>query len=600
MSRYTALVRVLDGICQESRSTKYENKYIPDESDIEKLWAARSRAYIHLYIKVMYGIRSFTDREAFVTDGGGDGGIDGYYIDQEKREVVVIQSKFRHNENNFESKPIELEELLAMQVRSVVSGEARGGSGEEFNGKIKGFQRRLDEQADIGRYSYKVVILANIKVISQDNLQKLTDGFDAEIINYQESYRLLLMPVLSGKLYRATDISVSLDLSNKSSGSKIGYYIETEFFDCEITVVFVPVAEVGSLMLHYRNSLLEHNPRSYLEFDGEKVNSAIKSSVVRSNINDFAMLNNGITVVCDGSSVNENSGKRNRARIFIENPQIINGGQTAYTLSRLVEEAGEEAGELFQGKEVLVKVISIQPREDMADNPDEKRDLIERISLATNSQTVVTNADRVSNDPVLREVQSALFNEFGMLLEVKRGEFQEAIREKYISVSEVITRTEFFRICLAANGRLSQGLRRKQTLDNFGSVDPLSSEVLRRFQIGKRAFDRLGGLSRRHRSHRSYIWILPKVAATLAVSDVSNSSSEDAAIRLTRQIWDGFLAFASDQKARFVRSTIDPTTGTVSILFTEGRAHYDKFDEIFNAYLASISPELGGAIINEW
>lgn len=326
------LVRVLDGIREEARGTKYEAVYGVGSVETSDIWSARSRAYIHLYLQVMFGIRDFGEREAHVTDGGRDGGIDGYFIDTSARVVYILQSKFRNTEGNFEAKPIELEELLAMQIKGVLGGDDKDNQGFEFNGKIKGFQRKLNEIHDIGRYSYKVVILANLKKVSVDALRKLTDNTEADVVDYTRAYSLLLFPVLSGTLFKATGLGITIDLSNKSTGSKIGYTVSTEDVDCEITVVFAPTIEIARIMSTYKNSILTFNPRSYLEFQGEKVNAAIRDSILATSGNDFALLNNGITIICDESGINEQSGRKNKAQLFLLNPQIINGGQTAYTL----------------------------------------------------------------------------------------------------------------------------------------------------------------------------------------------------------------------------------------------------------------------------
>jgi hypothetical protein len=100
------LVRVLDGIRSEARGTKFASIYACDSETIEEIWQARARAYIHLYLKVKFGLSDFGDREAYVTDGGRDGGIDGYFIDSQLHIVYLIQSKFRNSEDNFETKQI--------------------------------------------------------------------------------------------------------------------------------------------------------------------------------------------------------------------------------------------------------------------------------------------------------------------------------------------------------------------------------------------------------------------------------------------------------------------------------------------------------------
>ena len=76
--------------------------------------------------------------------------------------------------------------------------------------------------------------------------------------------------------------------------------------------------------------------------------------------NEFALYNNGITMLSAETNLNERIGQRNKARLNVTNPQIINGGQTAYTLARIYEEQPSDTAEaVFEGKEVLLKVITL-------------------------------------------------------------------------------------------------------------------------------------------------------------------------------------------------------------------------------------------------
>jgi len=405
------LVRVLDGIRSEAAGTRYAARYAVGATETDDVWQARSRAYVHLYLKVMFGITDFEERERYVTDGTQDGGIDGYFIDTNTRTIFMIQSKFRNTEDNFENKPITLEELLSMQIKRILGGQETDERGINYNGKILGLQRRVAEMLDIGRYKPQVLILANIKPMSSGTLLRLTDGYAAEIVHFEKAYKDLLYPVLSGVLFKANGLSLYVDISNKSAGTKIAYSILSNEYQCDITVVFVPTIEIAKVMSKYKNSILRYNPRSYLEFEGAKVNTAITETIMSPDTNEFAILNNGITIVCDESSISEQSGRLHRAQLYLVNPQIINGGQTAYTLSRIYDRMEpDKREEVFSGKEVLVKAIALTNCGDAT--TDEKRRIafIERISMATNSQTLVTNADRKSGDILHSQLQTALFD----------------------------------------------------------------------------------------------------------------------------------------------------------------------------------------------
>jgi len=554
------LVRVLDGIRQEAAGTKHAGRYAVGSSEVEKIWQARARAYIHLYLKVMFGIRSFSQREHYVTDEGRDGGIDGYYIDANSRVVYILQSKFRHSEANFEGKPIELSELLAMQIRRVLSGEEHDVQGHEYNGKIKGMQRALTEVYDIGRYTYKVVILANIVGVSDSDVSKLTDNTPFEIVDYERSYVELLYPVVSGTLFKAAGLGITLDLSNKSTGAKIGYTVIAEGIECEISVVYVPTLEIGRILSEYKNSILSYNPRSYLEFEGEKVNGAIRNSIIEKSGNEFALLNNGLTIICDESGVNDRSGRRGKAQLFLLNPQIINGGQTAYTLSRIYESLEEDKRDAaFEGKEVLVKTIAVPVDEADKTHMERRLTLIENISEATNSQTVVTNADRTSGDPVHVELQDYLFRQYGILYERKRGEFAEGIRAGYLDESDVVQRTKFARIYLAANQSVSRAQKKRVTVQDLGPDLVSNRDKLARAVLGLKAFDTITR-NRRVASRRSYVNVLPQMRAAIAASSNfgSDLSARGAAgAEIVTQTWTDFLTYLAKEAPSRVSRILD-------------------------------------------
>ncbi|MFK3989076.1 AIPR family protein [Psychrobacter sp. NPDC064578] len=155
------------------------------------------------------------------------------------------------------------------------------------------------------------------------------------------------------------------------------------------------------------------------------------------------------------------------------NPQIINGGQTAYTLSRIYEDVleGKVSIDIFDSKEILLKVITFS-NNDVKD--DEKIKLIEEISKATNSQTEVTEADRRSNDKVQIDLQKVIFDEYGLFYQRKSGEYGEGIKNKYIKRDQIIDRELIMRLALAVNGEPSKARRSGEKVlfkkNNFDQV----------------------------------------------------------------------------------------------------------------------------------
>lgn len=84
MSKFDTLINILDRIRLEAPAEA--TRYRPKQEELEKLNQARSRALIHLYLKVSFGILEFKERERYITDKSQDGGIDAYFIDKEDKK----------------------------------------------------------------------------------------------------------------------------------------------------------------------------------------------------------------------------------------------------------------------------------------------------------------------------------------------------------------------------------------------------------------------------------------------------------------------------------------------------------------------------------
>lgn len=456
MSKYSDLVRVLDSLRMEAPSEF--PIYNPANDNLQAVEQARSRAYIHLFLKAKFGLLAFEEREHFVTDGSADGGIDAYYIDREHKRIFFIQSKFRNTDSNFEEKTITYSELLSMDVARITQGYDCDEHGEKYNEKIQSLLVDIQSIDNLGRYSFIVILLANIQDKVKDKLDHLIGQFPSEIYTFERVYDEVLFPVVSGTFYDPKELKIVLNISKDSAGHRIQYYPETEYGECTVNACFVPTIEIAKTIFKYKNAILKYNPRSYLDLQTGSVNERIAESITRVKSNEFALFNNGITMLSDETEYSDRVGRRNTAELLLSNPQIINGGQTAYTLSRLYENAlltGDLS--IFDGKEVLLKVISFNDEEqdDCGSRNPLKLRLIEQISVATNQQSPVSEADRRANDKVQIDLQKRIFDTFGLYYERKRGEFADGISSGYILRNQLIDREEFLRCRLAIDNPIA-------------------------------------------------------------------------------------------------------------------------------------------------
>ncbi len=441
---YKTLLNTLDSLRKEA--PKAFKKYHPRESDTEKLNQARAKAFIHLFLKVRFGVLDFADRQDLICDGTQDGGVDAYYIDEENKTAYLIQSKFRTSEQNFEEKHIDVSELLKMEVGRISKGEPLDSNEQPFSAPITALQKKINSTRKIALFNWKVVFLANLRKINDEQLRRLIDNMEYELFDYSRTYRELVFPLTTGTYFKPDEIVITINLGQKSH-PQLSQGVETLLGPCNVRMIYVPIIEIARITAKYKNSLLRYNPRNYLSLKKNEVNKSIRDTVLNTSHNEFSLRNNGITILAEYSSVTDRTGVSGEGQLIIKDPQILNGGQTATTLAMILED--ENAGSaVFGSKEVLLKIIE-KPRDA---NDEQLMLFIETISDATNKQSKIVEADRRANDPKMLQLQSHFFDNFGLFLERKRGEFQYGLDSKVISKKNIIDRVALLRAVTAYSG----------------------------------------------------------------------------------------------------------------------------------------------------
>lgn len=441
---YAILLSTLDALRKEAPRTF--KSYHPRKTNHEKLNQARAKAFIHLFLKVRFGVLDFSERHPLICDGTQDGGIDAYYIDRDNRVIYLVQSKFRTSEENFEEKSIDVSELLKMEVARVSTGESEDSNGNPFSAKIAALQKQIRDIRDIALYSWRVILLANLHRVNDEQVRRLIDNMEYEVFDYARTYKDLVFPLTTGTYFEPAEIIITINLGAKTH-PQLSQDVDTPLGPCRVRMIFVPLAEVAKVTAKYKNSLLRYNPRNYLSLQRNEVNRSIKNTVLNTSHNEFSLRNNGITLLAEYSSVTDRTGASGEGQLIIKDPQILNGGQTATTLAMIHED--ENVGSaVFGMKEVLLKIIEKPSGAD----PAALMDFIESVSDATNQQSRIVEADRRANDPKLLELQRHFFDEHGLFLERKRGEFQYGLDSKVLKKADVINRVNLLRALTALTG----------------------------------------------------------------------------------------------------------------------------------------------------
>ena len=266
----------------------------------------------------------------------------------------------------------------------------------------------------------------------------------------------------SGTYYDPDQVVIELDISEKSK-PQLSQVVKTSYGDCDVMAVFVPTYEIGKVMSRHKNAILRYNPRNYLGLSRNPVNKEIRKSITEKAANDFALLNNGITVLADEQTFSVHTGMENVGRLILVNPQIINGGQTAYTLSEIYESDFQTMPTVFGGKEVLMRVVVLKQQAQSEGSDSNKHKFIQAISGSTNQQTQVREADRHSSDPILLDIQRFIFTKYGHFVELKSGEFYDGIAKGFVGKPLVIDRVRLLRSYIAFSGRPTPARNRSET-----------------------------------------------------------------------------------------------------------------------------------------
>lgn len=581
------LDRMIDSGIQETTRRAYSQAY----QSVENLSQARALAFIHRYLEVTKNITEFADRERLITDGTMDGGIDAYHVDIRARVVTIIQSKFRATAENFRNKVIDADELAAIDL-DILRGKAEDNEGTPYNGKIRQLIREIGALENPSTYSYKLILLANVRSRSHSVLAKLFSDIEVEVWDFQRSYAEIVLPVIKGEQYSDPRLSVSVDVQRKNKEARLTSEVTTALGVCSVTIVLVPTVEIAKATSKYKNTLLRSNPRAYLGEGSAGTNAGIRSSICDIETGEFAILNNGLTIVVDDVYFSPAVGRVGQAEMTLVNPQIVNGGQTAFTLSNVWEGFSQEDRlGVFRGKEIITKVIKLPLLTSL-----DRQTLVQQISEATNTQTSVLPADRVANPNVQRAIMDRMFLRTGLLYEYRSGEFWQALSDGTIDDSKIVERALFTRLFLISAGEYSRATARsvfKKGRNQFNDVP--NDDVLERIAFLWDLYTLLHE-GKRQREEPRQLFTLAKTQVALMVHDQARErtidlSAKESARRAKRR-WTGLLAWTGGSKRKYFRQEYVRKTGESRNVFDLERwLQSTSFPKDVERYLNSATQE---------
>jgi hypothetical protein len=158
--------------------------------------------------------------------------------------------------------------------------------------------------------------------------------------------------------------------------------------DHEVYMGVIPGETLAKLYDRFGIPLLDGNVRHFLGQVGP--NKGIAQTII-DEPERFCSYNNGITVVAEGAEINAGN------LTSVDGISVVNGGQTSVSIFKAMKK-GEDLSRIY----VPMKFIVLT-----TENPHARKGLLEAISLYSNTQSKVNDADRMVNmtpHPELQEI----------------------------------------------------------------------------------------------------------------------------------------------------------------------------------------------------
>jgi hypothetical protein len=359
---------------------------------------------------------SIAEIESGIIGGGGDGGLDGFYlfVDQElaqddfdvstikkgaQIELILIQAKL---EKGFKESPIE---------RFVTFSECVFNLEKEVSEFDAIFNDDIVNAILLFRRIYHASLTKKIKLdvtfcycskgikVEQSVLGKKDLLLGAASKHFSDAtFRVIFFGAqeLLAEYRREPERTFSLKLAENpvSVADQSGCFVALVRLDDYFSFI---ANERGNL----RRDIFEANVRDYQ--GRNEVNKQIKETLNDDHGEDFWWLNNGITIVASKAS-------QSSKVLSIDDPQIVNGLQTSREIFEHFQSLTEEEKSAKTDKRsVLVRVI-VPMDESSRDN----------IIRSTNSQTSIEVASLRSTDKIHRDIED-YFKHHGLFYDRRKN-----------------------------------------------------------------------------------------------------------------------------------------------------------------------------------
>ena len=348
-----------------------------------------SKAFTLLCIKNNLDIDDEEEAKEYIFDGGGDFGLDGIFVSDIQNgefKVKIFQTKYKRlkkDDGEFYGGDAHFPANSVQKMVSVVK------SIFDSNAKIPAREDVVDKIEEI-RSIVRDGCMPSVEVIFCINGLGLNDEGKAYWDNnFRNMDTISTITITHEDIVKKSISSKEINDSIQFSGEVLQY---NDFAYKRVFMGRVNIRKLFELFEKYGDRLLEKNVRKFLG-GTNAVNKQIRETIISKDNENFFFLNNGITIVA----------KNVKAHLMTDAPiikmdsiNIINGGQTCKTIQETLSKNDVDVSKCY----VLVRIYEL--------DDGDKSYLLDKITLATNSQSVVNLKDLKSNDEIQKQLVESI------------------------------------------------------------------------------------------------------------------------------------------------------------------------------------------------
>lgn len=352
-----------------------------------------------------------SDYDSFVKDHivdmSNDLGNDAIFTNQKNREIIVFQFKYSNeqllNTNEIKKNKKFIDWILKINSEPLIPNSKLKKVIDEEIFQILTSQNLSENNYSVTFYyidnNFEGTIKTDIKAL-YNNYNDKGINFQIKFYNYEELEELYDdIEIPKNEVYLKV-------VPKEFFVKKINYHDESET-PVETIVTSILANSLKPIIEEKKELVLALNVRYY---KGENdINSKIRGEYSKGKKSNFWILNNGINAVCEDFEITNDNLK-------IKNFQIVNGGQTTKTLTRIVNDLPDEV-------QILMRLAKIKDK-------TRTSKISMDIAVASNSQNAISARDLHSGD----RIQNKIFNNLdaaGIFYDKKDGEWTTLSKQKY-------------------------------------------------------------------------------------------------------------------------------------------------------------------------